>query len=522
MPTTLDKAATALARHLAELGGEERSGIVSSSWWTATVYPMNTTPSGWWVYVRISSDPLGLRAGVENQRGECIALAESEGLPVAGVLEDNDRSAYKGKRPAYQQLLAYLDAGAAGVICWHNDRLHRSPKELESFIDVVERTGAGVMMVQGGTYDLTTPTGRLGARIVGATARYESEHKAERARLRHNAAAAAGRPAGGQRPFGYYVMPMINGRSRDTFEWTVNEFEAGLIREAARRVLEDGASVRSIVTDWNGKGIPTVKGGPWKVQGVKRVLTSARIAGLRTHNGKETPAAWGPIVDLATLEELRAVLNDPNRTTYAGPNARRYLLVGLVYCGTCGSKMFARPRPDGTRSYICAEKVAGHQQKIMAGPLEDLVRDGVIEALTSPMVHDAIDQEVEQGEDRRALAAELRSIEQRLLNAEQDHYVEATITKDAYKRIRAGLEAKRADLMGRLSEVRGHRVLGGLPDTAHALLARWEGDDLAWRREVVGLVVERITVHPGRRGYNRFDPTRVKVTLRDGTEDQPG
>src|SRR5205085_563980 len=162
----------------------------------------------------------------------------------------------------------------------------------------------------------------------GTNARYESEHKAERARLRHNAAAAAGRPAGGQRPFGYDVAPrtMINGRSRDTFEWTVNEYEADLIRDASRRVLEDGASLRSIV--------------------------------------------------------------------------------------------FARPRPDGTRSYICAEKVAGHQQKIMAGPLEDLVRDGVIEALISPMVHDAIGQEVEQGEDRRALAAELRSIEQRLLNAE--------------------------------------------------------------------------------------------------------
>jgi len=34
MPTALDKAATDLARRLAELGGEERSGIVSSSWWS--------------------------------------------------------------------------------------------------------------------------------------------------------------------------------------------------------------------------------------------------------------------------------------------------------------------------------------------------------------------------------------------------------------------------------------------------------------------------------------------------------
>jgi RHH-type proline utilization regulon transcriptional repressor/proline dehydrogenase/delta 1-pyrroline-5-carboxylate dehydrogenase len=34
MATPLDKATTALARHLADLGGEEKSGIVSSSWWS--------------------------------------------------------------------------------------------------------------------------------------------------------------------------------------------------------------------------------------------------------------------------------------------------------------------------------------------------------------------------------------------------------------------------------------------------------------------------------------------------------
>src|SRR5438034_2648518 len=34
MPTALDKATTALARKLAALGGEERSGIVQSSWWS--------------------------------------------------------------------------------------------------------------------------------------------------------------------------------------------------------------------------------------------------------------------------------------------------------------------------------------------------------------------------------------------------------------------------------------------------------------------------------------------------------
>ncbi len=40
---------------------------------------------------------------------------------------------------------------------WHNDRLHRSPMELEAFIDLVERTGVQVAVVSGGDYDLGQP-----------------------------------------------------------------------------------------------------------------------------------------------------------------------------------------------------------------------------------------------------------------------------------------------------------------------------------------------------------------------------
>ncbi len=43
MPAALDKATTALARQLAELGGEERSGIVSSSWGKDALCSMSRT-----------------------------------------------------------------------------------------------------------------------------------------------------------------------------------------------------------------------------------------------------------------------------------------------------------------------------------------------------------------------------------------------------------------------------------------------------------------------------------------------
>ena len=85
---------------------------------------------------------------------------------------DNDASAY-GRKPrrAYERMLAAVESGSiVAIVTWHNDRLHRSPKELEAFIDLVERSAVRLAVVTGGDYDLTTPDGRLSARIVGAVA----------------------------------------------------------------------------------------------------------------------------------------------------------------------------------------------------------------------------------------------------------------------------------------------------------------------------------------------------------------
>ena len=46
------------------------------------------------IYVRISSDPQGLRAGVQRQEEDARKLCEAAGWEVAEVYADNDTSAY--------------------------------------------------------------------------------------------------------------------------------------------------------------------------------------------------------------------------------------------------------------------------------------------------------------------------------------------------------------------------------------------------------------------------------------------
>lgn len=470
------------------------------------------------VYARISKDPTGTALGVERQRADCTALVEARGWDLAGIYIDNDVSAYSGKRrPEYERLLADLRAGDVdAVVAWHPDRLHRSPKELEPFIDAVEARGAAVETVTAGHFDLTTPSGRAVARTLGAWARYESEHKAERLTRKAQERAERGLPSvSGTRPYGL------------TRDWSaIVPGEAELIREAIARILA-GDSVRAICMDWNARGLVTTTGGRWQQQPLRRVLTAGYLAGLRELHGYErgndgrmtrrkAPAltvagTWPAIIDLDTLERVRAVLRDPSRRT-TGTNARKYLLTGFVVCGTCGKRMVARPRGDHVRRYICAKgpMYQGCGTAIVAEPVEELITETVLLRLDSPAFEAAIRA---AGEDAAGAptVARLRDDEAALEDLARDHYAERIIGRAEYLAARKALEAR--------IEAARRRLAAGTTAGSTAMLAgsarkRWPALTFDARRTVIGTLVDRITIGPGRRGYNRFDPKRVSVEWR--------
>ena len=115
---------------------------------------------------------------MQSQESDCRALAASLGCTIVSVHTDNDLSAYSGKpRPAYRAMLREIAAGEVDVVlAWHTDRLHRSPRELEEYIDAAEAHSVITQTVKAGRTDLSTPSGRMLARSLGNFARYEVEH----------------------------------------------------------------------------------------------------------------------------------------------------------------------------------------------------------------------------------------------------------------------------------------------------------------------------------------------------------
>ena len=456
------------------------------------------------IYVRISDDTEGLRAGVRRQREDCVAICERLGWEPVEVYEDNDRSAYRGtQRPEYERMLSDLRAGTIdAVVVWAQDRLTRHPKELEEFFEVLEEVGDVGLASAGGERDLSSPEGQSFARIEGAIARRESDDKSRRLRRKHEQLASEGKVSGGGfRPFGY-----------EADRKTICESEAVLIREAARRLIA-GDSQRSILRDWEAQGIMTTTGKPWSLTSFRRMMRSPRIAGLREHRGEIAgPAEWKGIIDEATHRQLGVRL----KGTGAGKanRQRRYLLTGgLAVCGLCGAALAAQPH-NGKRSMVCPSgpgRDGCGRIRIAAEPLEGFIGEAVIEALDGPMLIEAIRADEDTDNHDAQLAERIVTLQASLEQAAVDHYSGA-IGRAEHQAVRAALEAEIGTLRSKLSRNGRGRILSGLPSGRPALQAAWDERDVGWRRALVAAVVDRVEVQPATRGRTTFDPDRIKLT----------
>ncbi|HEX9993904.1 MAG TPA: recombinase family protein [Acidimicrobiales bacterium] len=458
------------------------------------------------VYCRISRDAEGEGLGVARQEKDCVAEVKRRGWTLHEVYVDNDLSAYSGKpRPAYCRMMDDVKNGVVNaVVVWAPDRLHRSTRELEDFIDLVDITGCAIVTVSAGVVDLTVPEGRAMARIVGTMARQESEVKSRRLRRKALELAERGRVSGGgNRPFGF------NDDRR-----TIREDEAERIREAARRVLA-GDSLYAITADWTAAGVQTSTGVPWSTTSLKSTLTRPRVAGLREYHGTVVgQAEWPAILPEETWRAVSAILNDPSRRR-THPR-RAYLLTGgLSVCGECGAPLSAAPRHERTgykRAYACKKERHGGcgGVSVLADSLEELVVDLVLAAFDSPEFVAAVRRAEAGGEDEAVLAS-IREDEARLDDLGRmwaDGQIDQRGWVAASERINARLVESRA----RLARI-AKRPASAIGDPA-VLRAAWPDMSLDRQRSVIGTIVKAVVLHRADRPRTRFNPDRVEIRWR--------
>jgi site-specific DNA recombinase len=473
-----------------------------------------TTPSGrrvirCYIYARISSDREGAGLGCERQIEDCYALAKQLSTSeveyaVVEVFEDNDLSAYSGKpRPDYLRMLQGLRGGLADcVLSWHTDRLHRRPLELEEYIDVCEPRRVDTRTVKAGHLDLSTATGRMIARQLGVQARYEVERMVERQKRARDQMAKMGKHFGGRRPFGWEVdgvTPVVE--------------EIALIQEAANALLA-GASLGSVATDWQKRGVKTSTGGEWGPNEVKWMLVRARNAGIKVHRGEEVGAAvWPGALDEPTWRSLVALLTDPARRTNVGRTARVALGTGIYTCGMCNQVVISGTCGSGPGSktmpaYRCKERRHISRRRDL---VDDMVQLAVLDRLARP---DAADVLAERADPVDVRGAQRDMTESRsLLDDLSAALGRGEMDLRSWSVASAAAKARMAAAEATLSQAVSVNPVAGLV-AAGDVEAAWNGLDLSRRRAVISYLMT-VTIHRARRGRQPgggyWDADSVKI-----------
>jgi site-specific DNA recombinase len=308
------------------------------------------------------------------------------------------------------------------------------------------------------------------------------------------AAAAAGKPTGGPRAFGY-----------ESDGLRVRPDEAKHLR-AAYASLVAGGSLGGIAAELNRNGVRTIFGNTWSPTPLRGVLKNPRYAGLRAYKGDIIGAAvWPAIVDRDTFDAAQAILALPQRRASKVPRARRFLLPNLARCGVCGGPVGGPVRTGrthrGVRTYRCER---WHLARA-ADPVDDYVVAVVLERLSRP---DAVDLLQATGPDLAVYRERSQAIRERL-DALAVALEEGILSLGAVRKSSERLRASLAESEAELAALSRGDVLAPLVNAVdHS--AVWEALDLDRKRSIIDVLMTVTLDSPGR-GRHAFDPSTVRI-----------
>lgn len=463
-------------------------------------------------YVRISMDREGAGLGVQRQEEDIRAYCERKGWDIADVYVDNDVSASSSKtRPEWQRLLDDIDSGRInGIAVWHVDRMTRKPRELEDVIDLHEKTGTQLGTVTG-EVDLATPTGRMIARMLGAAARHEAEHKGERQRRKWQQNAADGKPhKTGRRPFGYladFVTP--------------HPVEAPHFVEAARRVMT-GESLISVAKYLNSEGVTTSAGNPWNYSSLRTTLIRARYSGRRETGATSKQRlgeivavdCWPALISVEQSDRLRSMLVK-RADTKQHTTAIKHLLSGLMTCGECGASMAGGKTRRGVQMYRCnrlsrrvSEEGGCGRVTVTMQCVDELVRDMVLEAVESPELVRRLSKIANVD---KTVVEQVKLDEQELIDIAQDR-AEQRITRGEWVKMRETVDARLQANRQLVQSVTNTNALA-LLDGDGNIVDRWAALDVGQQRAIINALITELRVAKSRGGRqpdgSYFDGERI-------------
>lgn len=377
------------------------------------------------LYLRVSTEAQFEDGySIAEQKERLLAYCKAHGWIVVAIYVDPGHSGSNLKRPGITALMEAVEKKTAdAVLVYKLDRLSRSQKDTLYLIEDVFLPNKTDFVSMQENINTATPFGKAMIGILSVFAQLEREQITERTMMGRTGRAKEGKwHGGGSHPIGY---DYIDG------ELKVNKEEAKQVQMVYSMYLR-GHTITDISLKM--KDYKT-KHGDWSnLQTIAGVLDNELYAGTVHFREARTPESHDAIVSPKIVARVQ-YMRERNKKDNFHPKESIHLLTGLVRCGRCNARYFAKKNPNGNVFYCCHSRAKKNRKMVKdqnckndnwrKEELEEVVESRVKELIEKPqLINEIIKKNRAEIDSAQQLASSILREELNGITAEIDRLMD--------------------------------------------------------------------------------------------------
>ena len=281
------------------------------------------------IYARYSSDSQR-EESIEGQLRECSDYAERNGMTIVGSYIDRALSAKTADRPEFQHMIKDSAKGLFEIVLvWKLDRFSRDRYDSAHYKHILKKNGVKVVSAKEHISD--GPEGIILESMLEGYAEFYSAELSEKIHRGQKENALKGKNNGGGIPLGYLL-------DKQTQKLIIDPETAPLVVEIFERYSE-GATVRSIIEDFNSRGLTTKRSKPFNMNSFNALLKNRKYIGEYSYQDVVIPGGVPAIVPEDLFYRVQQRMEKNKRAPAMAKAREDFLLTTKLFCGKCERMM---------------------------------------------------------------------------------------------------------------------------------------------------------------------------------------
>ena len=314
------------------------------------------------IYARVSSDKQDVDLSVSAQLKHTREFAKKNHYKISREYVDEVVTGRTTQRPQFQQMIAdarMMSKPFDVILVYKYSRFARNREDSVVFKSRLKKQGIRVISITEPFED--SPTGKLMEGIIESLDEFYSANLAQEIQRGMRESASRGFYMPGRAPYGYNRIKVKDGsKERPTLER--NPRTSPIVSRIYRDFLVS-MGLKEVTAALNSDGISSPRGKRWNKTTVHKILvnrayTGTLVWGVSGESGLPpiiVENAWEALIDKATFESVQEMLKSRSfMNAHPRRSASRYLLSGLVKCGSCKKALTGTSAKSGKHSYyVC-------------------------------------------------------------------------------------------------------------------------------------------------------------------------